>query len=55
MKIPIIQRFSIVTTKGFHMDLLDFIRISSNFGGLNFKWTYPGAHEELVGQTVIGT
>ena len=34
---------------------VDFKEISSNFDGLNFKWTYLGAQEELVGQTVIAT
>ena len=37
------------------MDFARFHGISSHFGGLNFKWTYLGAQEELVGQTVVVT
>ena len=33
----------------------EFLEFSSKFDGLNFKWTYLGAQEELVGQTVIVT
>ena len=45
--------FPLVQQRDFIWILLDFIRISSIFDGLNFKWTYLGAQKELVGQTVV--
>ena len=32
---------------------LGFFGFSSKYDGLNFKWTYLGAQEELGGQTVV--
>ena len=37
----------------FQWEISGFLGFSSNFDGLNFKWTYLGAQEELDDQTVI--